>query len=225
MARFSPGASEGFDPERDLERIRLTNQTTMLRSESLEIAEMMRRAMADRYGEAELDTDFRGFETICSATQDRQDAVETLLEEHDVDLMLVVGGYNSSNTRNLARIGARRVPTYHIVDAGCLVSPTMLRHRRVTVSAGASARCGVAVARDWLPLTGRVRIGLTAGASTPDSVIGCVAEKLEQLTGSNTLNQTKGFEQTAAGCERTGDPTADGDGDGVRAAREMAGAR
>ena len=122
LARFAEAASPGFDPDRDLARVGLANQTTMLMTESLEIGEMFREAMADRYGADALADHFRAFDTICSATQDRQDAVVALLKDYAVDLMVVIGGYNSSNTLNLARICADRVPTYHIADDDCLVS-------------------------------------------------------------------------------------------------------
>ena len=116
LARFEGAMSPGFDPDRDLDRVGCANQTTMLMSESLEIGEMFRVAIAERYGEAQLAEHFRAFDTICSATQERQDAVLDLLGHERLDLMLVVGGYNSSNTCNLARICAERVPTYHIAD-------------------------------------------------------------------------------------------------------------
>ena len=106
LARFPNAVSPGFDPERDLQRIGLANQTTMLMSESLEIEKMLKAAMIDRYGEADLVQHFQAFDTICSATQDRQDAVVALLREKPIDLMIVIGGYNSSNTCNLARICA-----------------------------------------------------------------------------------------------------------------------
>ena len=102
--------SPGFDPDRDLEHIGLANQTTMLMSESLEVQELFRQAMTDRYGAEALASRFRAFDTICSATQDRQDAVVVLLKEKPVDLMIVIGGYNSSNTCNLARMCAEKVP-------------------------------------------------------------------------------------------------------------------
>ena len=91
-------------------------------SESLRVGEMLRAAMIDRYGEAALAEHFRAFDTICSATQERQDAVVALLDEQPLDLAIVVGGYNSSNTCNLARICAERVPTFHIAEPACLVS-------------------------------------------------------------------------------------------------------
>lgn len=180
LARFSPAVSPLFDPDADLERIGLANQTTMLMSESLEIGEMLRRAVADRYGEATLGHHYRAFETICSATQDRQDAVQALLNGDGLepgarlDMMIVIGGYNSSNTLNLARLCAERVRTYHVADATRLVSPEEIRHR----SAGATgevATCG------WLPKAGSVVVGLTAGASTPDNIVGEVIVKLDEF--------------------------------------------
>src|SRR5439155_15657183 len=105
LARFAGAVSPGFDPDTDLDRVGCANQTTMLMSESLEIGEMVGAAIRDRHGD-EVATHFRAFDTICSATQERQDAVEALLDTEAVELMIVVGGYNSSNTVNLARICA-----------------------------------------------------------------------------------------------------------------------
>jgi 4-hydroxy-3-methylbut-2-enyl diphosphate reductase len=151
----------------------LANQTTMLMSESLEVEAMFRAAMLDRYGEPALSEHFRAFDTICSATQDRQDAVVTLLREHPLDVMLVVGGYNSSNTCNLARICAETLPTYHIADPACLAAPDTIRHRPV----GSKSEL---TTRDWLP-SGSVSIGLTAGASTPDNLVGQVVQTLDRF--------------------------------------------
>jgi 4-hydroxy-3-methylbut-2-en-1-yl diphosphate reductase len=120
LDRFGHAASRDFDPDRDLQRIGLANQTTMLMSESLQVQELFRQAMEDRYGKDGLAGRFRAFDTICSATQDRQDAVAALLKDTSLDLMIVIGGYNSSNTCNLARIGASRMPTFHIADPDCL---------------------------------------------------------------------------------------------------------
>src|SRR5262249_45691617 len=105
MNRFAKAVSDGFDPDLHLQRIGLANQTTMLRSESLKIAEMLRLAMQVRYGTEEMTERFHSFDTICSATQDRQDAVRRL-ERERLDLMIVIGGYNSSNTNNLTKIAA-----------------------------------------------------------------------------------------------------------------------
>ncbi len=164
LARFGRAASPEFDPDRDLQRIGVANQTTMLARESLAIAEEIGQALARARGDAYRVTNFRTFDTICSATQDRQDAVEALLEQ-PLDIMLVVGGYNSSNTISLAAICAAHVTTYHIEDADCLnVSARSIRHRPI----GSQAEVSV---EDWLP-TGPVRIGVTAGASTPNNKIG-----------------------------------------------------
>ena len=179
LAEFRDTASEEFDPDRDLHRVGLANQTTMLMSESLDIGEMFRQAMRTRFGEAALGDHFRAFDTICSATQDRQDAVETLLDRETLDLMIVVGGYNSSNTRNLAKICAAKLPTYHVADADALRSVSEIRHRSIDVSSGGADREGAA--RGWLPAAGAVRIGLTAGASTPNNVIGQVVQRLERF--------------------------------------------
>jgi 4-hydroxy-3-methylbut-2-enyl diphosphate reductase len=125
---------------------------------------------------------FRAFDTICSATQERQDAVVALLEEVRLDLMVVIGGYNSSNTCNLAKICAERYPTFHIAEPGCVVSASEIRHRPI----GAPSTAGVAEvsAADWLPASGPVVIGLTAGASTPNNVVGQVIERLEALAAT-----------------------------------------
>jgi 4-hydroxy-3-methylbut-2-enyl diphosphate reductase len=172
LERFGSAASAGFDPDRHLARIGLANQTTMLMSESLAIADQMRVAMAERYGIAVLDEHYQSFDTICSATQDRQDAVIALLRDQPIDLMLVIGGYNSSNTCNLARICADSRPTFHIADPDCLVSPTTIRHR----PAGGKAEV---TATGWLPSEGEVVVGLTSGASTPDNLVGAAIAKLE----------------------------------------------
>jgi 4-hydroxy-3-methylbut-2-enyl diphosphate reductase len=156
----------------------------MLMTESLEIGEMFREAIRARYGDAALATEFRSFDTICSATQERQDAVTALLEEQPLDLMLVVGGYNSSNTCNLARICAAAVPTYHIADPECMVSEAELRHRPIGAP---STTAGIEmVTREWLP-GGRVVVGLTAGASTPNNIVGEVIQRLEGFSGEPTL--------------------------------------
>ncbi|HWP99707.1 MAG TPA: 4-hydroxy-3-methylbut-2-enyl diphosphate reductase [Vicinamibacterales bacterium] len=178
LAKFREACSPGFDPDRHLERIGCANQTTMLMSESLAIEGMFRDAMRDRYGEAELPLRFRAFDTICSATEERQRAVVSLLDEHRLDLMIVVGGYNSSNTCNLARICAERTPTFHIAEPACLVSPHEIRHRPAGSPPGGA--CEVAT-RDWLPPRGPLVVGLTAGASTPNNIVGEVIERLDRF--------------------------------------------
>lgn len=179
LTRFGAAASPGFDPDVHLAKIGCANQTTMLMSESLAVGERFRAAMRDRYGEAELGARFRAFDTICSATQERQDAVIDMLTRERLDLMVVIGGYNSSNTCNLARICAEKVPTFHVADPDCLVSAGAIRHRPV----GAPSTAGAAetVTTGWLP-SGPVVVGLTAGASTPNNLVGQTIRRLEVLT-------------------------------------------
>ena len=174
MTQFATAAAEGFDPDRDLQRIGLANQTTMLMSESLEIGEMLKAAMRGRYGDAALKDHFQAFDTICSATQDRQDAVLALLEQKPIDLMIVIGGYNSSNTCNLARLCAASQLTFHIAEPECLASLDEIRHRPVGGSAEVTTR-------DWLPAAGSMAIGLTSGASTPDNLVGAVIARLTKF--------------------------------------------
>jgi 4-hydroxy-3-methylbut-2-enyl diphosphate reductase len=177
LQRFRQAASPGFFPERDLQRIGLANQTTMLMTESLEVQERLRAAVRDRWGEAALAERFRAFDTICSATQDRQDAVLRLLDEGGLDVMVVIGGYNSSNTQALARICAPRLPTFHISGAD-RIQGAAIRHRPV----GSHEE----VAQEgWLP-EGEVTVGLTAGASTPNNVVGEVVERILALRGRTT---------------------------------------
>jgi len=182
LAAFPDATSAGFDPAEQLGRIGCANQTTMLMSESLAIGEMIRVAMRDRYGDDELPRRFRAFDTICSATQERQDAVVELLDACRPDLAVVVGGYNSSNTCNLARLSAERVPTFHIADPDCLVDAAEIRHRPI----GLPSTAGVpeSVTRNWFP-PGHVVLGLTAGASTPNNIVGEVIARLEQLANAS----------------------------------------
>jgi len=174
LARFEHALSKGFDPDLHLQRIGCANQTTMLSSESLEIGEMFRAAIRHRFGEAEAAERFRAFDTICSATQDRQDAVGALLDSQPLDLMIVIGGYNSSNTCNLARICEARLPTYHIAEPDCLLSAFEIRHKPV----GAK---GERISTGWLPASGEVAVGLTSGASTPDNLVGTAVRRLDDL--------------------------------------------
>jgi 4-hydroxy-3-methylbut-2-en-1-yl diphosphate reductase len=178
LARFSAACSPGFDPEADLARIGLANQTTMLSSESLEIQEMIRVALEDRHGPEEIPFRFRAFDTICSATQDRQDSVLELIGQKP-DLMVVIGGYNSSNTNHLAALASRSVPTYHIQDADCILGAEGIRHKPFG--------SGLEVTTpDWLP-EGPAVLGLTAGASTPNNKIGEVVSVIAAFRGVTGL--------------------------------------
>ena len=175
LTRFAPAISKGFDPAAHLARIGVANQTTMLSSESLEIAQLLRAAMVRRHGEEEAARRFRSFDTICSATQDRQDAVRRLLAD-GVDLMLVIGGYNSSNTNHLTRISSQVVPTYHIDGASALEDGGRIRHLP-------PGRTTEEIREGWLPLEGALTVGATAGASTPNSEVGRVLEMVLLLRG------------------------------------------
>jgi len=181
LGSLAGAASEGFDPDRDLQRIGLANQTTMLMSETLKVQEILRQAMLQRDGEAALADRFRAFDTICSATQERQDAVTEMLDAGGLDVMIVIGGYNSSNTQALARMCAPRVTTYYIDSPGC-IEGSAIRYRRI----GESVET---VAGEWLP-DGPVTIGLTAGASTPDSVVGEVVERVLATRGCTVQELT-----------------------------------
>ena len=165
MAKFAQAASPDFDPDIHLRRIGVANQTTMLAKESLAIGAVVGEAIERAHGAEHRAANFRTFDTICSATQDRQDAVMALLEE-PLDIMLVIGGYNSSNTMSLAAICAERVRTFHVGDAtgidterGIISHQPIGSHEEVETS-------------DWLPMAGPIRVGITAGASTPNNKIG-----------------------------------------------------
>ena len=173
--RFATAMSPGFDFERDLAHIGVANQTTMLSGESLAIAHEVRKSLVLRHGEAAAADRFRTFDTICSATQERQDAVIQLLQE-PMDLMIVVGGYNSSNTTHLASLCRDRgVTAYHIEDASAVdIESGLLRHQP-RVKAAEETVTG------WLD---NVRnIGITAGASTPNNKIGETILRICALAG------------------------------------------
>jgi 4-hydroxy-3-methylbut-2-enyl diphosphate reductase len=155
--------SAGFDPGQHLQRIGTVNQTTMLASETREIERMVSAAILERDGEDGAKENFRELNTICRATQDNQDAVADLTGQNTLDLMIVVGGYDSSNTRNLTRVGEGRFPSFHVEGPDGIRSDEIV-HRDPETSERVRTR-------DWLP-EGDVVIGFTAGASTPDTLLG-----------------------------------------------------
>ena len=184
LAHFAEKTSPGFDPDLHLSRIGVANQTTMLSGDSLALAAEVGKALERRYGgEPGYDpaAHFRSFDTICSATQERQDAVVKLVTDPALrpDVMLVIGGYNSSNTNHLAVICGRHVVTYHVADARC-IDPER-RTIRFKPS-GTPADAPEVEAEDWLP-EGPLVIGLTAGASTPNNKIGEAVELLLRTRG------------------------------------------
>jgi len=174
MAHFSRKCSSGFDPDEDLQRVGVANQTTMLSSESLEIAEMLESAMVKRYGAEALNQHFRNFDTICSATQDRQDAILSMVQD-PVDVVIVIGGFNSSNTGHLCEIASQHAKAYHIDDASCILSADQIRHKPV----GAQQPM---ITQGWLP-QGRITVAVTAGASTPNRVVGDAIERILRARG------------------------------------------
>ncbi len=177
LEKFARAASDHFDPDVHLERIGVANQTTMLARESLAIGATVGDAMSRAYGETHRSSHFRTFDTICSATQDRQDAVVELLRE-PLDLMVVVGGYNSSNTISLAALCAEQVTTYHIADPNeIVVASNTVRYRLIGAHHAEEHRA------EWLPLTGPLRIGITAGASTPNNKIGDAVARVFAIRG------------------------------------------
>jgi 4-hydroxy-3-methylbut-2-en-1-yl diphosphate reductase len=177
--RLGHAMSADFNPEEDLQKVGVANQTTMLMSETMAVGEKLRRAMVERYGEENLKEHFELFDTICSATQDRQDALFALLE-HPLDIAVIIGGYNSSNTNNLAIIASERVPkSYHISSGEC-IEGECIRHKPAGTPLDATQEVEEP---DWLPAEGEVRIGLTAGASTPNSQIGLAIGRILEARG------------------------------------------
>ena len=174
LEKFKDACSEGFDPDVHLSAIGVANQTTMLRGETEEVQRRLKRAMIQKYGEAEVDKHFRFFDTICGATQDRQDALGKLL--HDpLNLLLVIGGYNSSNTSHLAEMGEAKLPTYFIKNAAKMESDRLIHHYD-------QHKHQELETRDWLP-QGKITVGITAGASCPNNLIEDAIRRLFELRG------------------------------------------
>lgn len=172
MAKFHRACSVGFDPDRDLERVGIANQTTMLKGETEQIGKLFEHTMLKKYGPLELNQRFLSFNTICDATQERQDAMFQLVEER-LDLMVVIGGYNSSNTTHLQEIAIERgIPSYHIDSADRIGPANRIEHKPL--------HRDLEVTENWLP-DGHVVVGITSGASTPDKIVEDVIEKLFQL--------------------------------------------
>jgi len=176
LAKFAGAMSPDFDPDLHLASIGVANQTTMLRSETEEIQRRLRRSMVDRYGEAEIDRHYRMFDTICGATQERQDALIQLLQE-PLDMMIVVGGYNSSNTSHLAEMSEERMPTFFIRNASKILSDKAILHFNLH-------KQEEVLAENWLP-AGKLYVGITAGASCPNNLIDDTVRRLFNLRGVN----------------------------------------
>lgn len=168
LAKFKNAHSEGFDPDRDLERLGIANQTTMLKSETEEIGKLFERTLLKKYGPIEFNNHFMSFNTICDATQERQDAMFDLVKE-ELSLMVVIGGYNSSNTTHLQEIAVDRVPSYHIDSASRIGPGNRVEHKPLGED--------LLVTENWLP-DGPIVVGITSGASTPDKVVEEVIERI-----------------------------------------------
>jgi 4-hydroxy-3-methylbut-2-enyl diphosphate reductase len=172
LEKFKNAYSEGFDPDRDLERVGVANQTTMLKSETEQIGKLFERTMLSKYSPTELNQHFMSFNTICDATQERQDAMFELVDEK-IDLMVVIGGYNSSNTTHLQEIAIERgLPSYHIDSADRIRPDNSVEHKPLEKD--------LEVQENWLP-EGKITVGVTSGASTPDRVVADAIEKIFAL--------------------------------------------
>ncbi|MBP5976373.1 4-hydroxy-3-methylbut-2-enyl diphosphate reductase [Brasilonema sp. CT11] len=172
LAKFSKACSVGFDPDKDLERVGIANQTTMLKSETEQMGKLFERTMMTKYGPTELNQHFQSFNTICDATQERQDAMLDLVEKK-LDLMIVIGGFNSSNTTQLQQIALERgIPSYHIDREVRILSENRIEHRELNGD--------LKITENWLP-DGEIVVGITSGASTPDIVVEDVIEKILEL--------------------------------------------
>jgi 4-hydroxy-3-methylbut-2-en-1-yl diphosphate reductase len=174
LEKFKGAFSAGFDPEIHLQAVGVANQTTMLRGETEEVQRRFKTAMEKKFGAAEIDGHFRFFDTICGATQDRQDALQKLLRE-PMDLLIVIGGYNSSNTSHLAEMGEAKLPTYFIKNAAKMESNKLIRHYNQHIREEVEKQ-------DWLP-SGKITVGVTAGASCPNNLIEDTIRRLFQLRG------------------------------------------
>jgi len=172
MAKFGRACSSGFDPDQDLERIGIANQTTMLKGETEQIGKLFERTMMKKYGPAQLNQHFLSFNTICDATQERQDAMFQLVEAK-LDLMVVIGGFNSSNTTHLQEIAIERgIPSYHIDSVERIGPLNRIQHKPL--------HRDLEVTENWLP-DGEIVVGITSGASTPDKAVADIVEKIFQL--------------------------------------------
>jgi 4-hydroxy-3-methylbut-2-enyl diphosphate reductase len=174
LEKFRGAYSDGFDPEIHLRRVGVANQTTMMRGETEEVQRRIMAAVRDRDGEGKSEQNFRFFDTICGATQERQDALRVMLDE-PMDLLIVVGGYNSSNTSHLAEMGEQQLPTYFIRNASRLESRDRITHYDLHQKTEITTE-------NWLPKR-PVTIGITAGASCPNNLIEDAILRLYELHG------------------------------------------
>ena len=179
LRRFSKASSQGFDPDKDLERLGVANQTTMLKSETEEIGRLFEKTMLRRYGPAHLNDHFLAFNTICDATEERQDAMFSLVDE-PLDILVVIGGFNSSNTTHLQEIAiSRGIRSFHID------TPERIGDELNTITHKPLGD-DLVTEENFLP-SGKVSVGITSGASTPDRVVEHVIQKLIKLSENKVL--------------------------------------
>lgn len=184
-ADFAGQYSHGFDVTKDLQRIGVVNQTTMLASETQGIADYLKQVMVDHHQLtaekiAERFADTR--DTLCYATNDNQSAVQGMLAV-EADIALVIGGYNSSNTSHLVELCEEKLPTYFIKDEACLLSPTAISHFDLHSHTEKQTA-------NFLPSNQPLRVVLTSGASCPDALVERVIERLAEITGNQAALKT-----------------------------------
>jgi 4-hydroxy-3-methylbut-2-enyl diphosphate reductase len=173
MKKFANAVSQGFDPEKDLKKVGIANQTTMFKDETAAIAKLFERTMLKKFGPETLNENFLALDTICDATQERQDAIIELIEDKSIDFMLVVGGWDSSNTGHLLEIcHLNNVHGYHVDMADRINADGSIEHRTVDGN--------IEVKKDFLP-KGKLTIGVTSGASTPDAYMQDAIERILML--------------------------------------------
>lgn len=171
---FEERISENFDPTKDLQKIGVVNQTTMLATETIEISEILKKAMIQKYGLKEIDKHFADTkDTLCYATWENQSALIEMLKEEG-DLAIIVGGYNSSNTSHLVELCEDKLPTYYIKDEEEIISKEKIQHLVLKNKQ-------VKITENWLPDKKPVSILLSAGASCPDALVDKVIKKIAKI--------------------------------------------
>jgi 4-hydroxy-3-methylbut-2-en-1-yl diphosphate reductase len=178
LERFKGAMSEGFDPDLHLTRVGVANQTTMLKSETEDVQRRVQQAIIDRDGPEVAKANYQVFDTICGATQERQDALFDMLKK-PMDVLLVVGGYNSSNTTHLVEIGEQQLPTFFIRNAECLKSLEDIVHFDLHSKTEKQSYTQKLANGD--PIV----VGITAGASCPNNLIEDAILRVLKLRGAN----------------------------------------
>jgi len=165
MEKFKMAMSKDFDPDVHLEKLGLANQTTMYKKETRAIGQLFQKAQMSKFGPVDVEDHYMEFDTICDATQERQDAIHELVAKKDslgLDFILVVGGWDSSNTQHLLEIPqSAGLRSFHINEGECISADNKITHRAMN---------GDIVTEDFMG-KGMVKMGVTSGASTPDRAV------------------------------------------------------